>query len=533
MDLQNKSDSELAALLRNALNHVDELVESASEKFKQSELAGWDESLYQNGRELLADSKTLFEETGPISEELQRRVGPDVLQELMDLENVHREEFDQRWHRKDLTTRTVPVRSDMDEILPQALEELLSLVPASWWRYHQSLMNKEWRRTVLRPLLLCGRERWGADFTNIHRYAYYLSVANDHLRKEPLLDIYATARAVPQVCSLGMSLDALKNVKGANLKLRELCKAPSSETDARIFELLVAAAFARMGHDVEFIETSTAKTPDLRLHDMPLPAVVECKRRQVLNAYEIEEFSLIRAAFATLCTEWEDLGLVGELAIEFRKEIKHVTVAAIVQSIRDMTKGLSPYATVETEWGSLRLKPVEVSKDFEPTRLYSPEFLHNVFGTDLELDEFDGICAIAKNSWAPVVERAELPFSLKWTSNSTAAIERKLQTVRNLWIEAVDQIPTGEAGLIYLAYEEGHRPTLADERTEAIRKLAGNIYFKRRGISIPMTLISRLFPNTVSEGRPDLIESAIPMVDGDEEDFSIWTREMPTRIFVP
>ena len=533
MDLQDKSDSELAAMLKDTLARVEELVQSASEKFKQSELAGWDESLYQNGRELLADSERLFEETEPISEELERRLGPGVFQELMDLENVHREEFDQRWHRKDLTTRTVPVRSDMDEILPQALEDLLSLVPASWWRYQQSLMNEEWRRIVLQPLQLCGRERWGADFTNIHRYAYYLSVANDHLRKEPLLDIYATARAVPQICSLGMSLETLKNVKGADLKLRELCKAPSAETDARIFELLVAAAFARMGHDVEFIETSATKTPDLRLNDMPFPTVVECKRQQVLNAYEIEEFSLMREAFATLCAEREELGLLGELAIEFKQEIKHVTVAAVVQGIRDMTKSLSPYAAVKTEWGSLRLKPVDVLKDFEPTRLYSPEFLHNVFGTDLEMDEFDGICAIAKNSWGPVVDQAELPFLLKWTSNSDAAIERKLQTVRNLWIEAVDQIPTGEAGLIYLAYEEGHRPTLADERTEAIRKLAGTIYFKRRGISIPMTLISRLFPNTVSEGRPDLIESVIPQVDGDEEDFSIWTREMPTRIVVP
>ena len=161
--------------------------------------------------------------------------------------------------------------------------------------------------------------------------------------------------------------------------------------------------------------------------------------------------------------------------------------------------------------GTIRLRPVAVSQQFETTRLYSPEFLERVFGTDLELDEFDGICAVAGNDRFPEVERAELPFLLKWINNAPAALQRKLQTIRTLWVEAVDQIPTGEVGLIYLAYEEGHRPLLADARTDAIRQLAQTIYFKRRAIAVPMTVISRLYPNVVLEGRPDFIESAIPL----------------------
>ena len=48
-----------------------------------------------------------------------------------------------------------------------------------------------------------------------------------------------------------------------------------------------------------------------------------------------------------------------------------------------------------------------------------------------------------------------------------------------------------------------------------------------------MTVISRLFPNVLLEGRADLIESVIPLVDGDKENFDFWTAEMPTRIFTP
>ena len=147
------------------------------------------------------------------------------------------------------------------------------------------------------------------------------------------------------------------------------------------------------------------------------------------------------------------------------------------------------------------------------------------------MDEFDGICAVAANDSYPEVERAEFPFLLKWTSNSPTALERKLQTIKSLWVEAVDQIPTGEAGLIYLAYEEGHRPSLADVRTDAIRDLTKTIYFERRAISIPMTVISRLFPNVIYEGRPDFIESSIPLVEGEKDSYDFWAQEMPTRLF--
>ena len=532
MDLQRKTLDELAAMLQETIERATALARSASETFKQSELAGWDESLYQHGRELLAESERIFEETDPVAEEVERRVGPEVFEQLMGMANVQRKNFDQRWYRKDLTTAAVPVTSGIDEILPWALEELLSQVPGSWWRHQQSFLNEERRNAVLRPLMLCGRERWGTDFGAIHRYGYYLSVAGDHLNKDPQLDIYMAARAVPQICGLGIALEALKDVKGADLKLRELCKAPSGETDSRILELLVAAAFARMGHDVGFIETSAGKTPDLRLYGKPIPMMVECKRRQALNAYEQREFSIIREVFSILCAEQEELGLVGEISLDFEKELVNLPADIIIQSIRDMTRTLSPYATEETEWGSIRLKPTTVSTDFEPTRLYSPDFLQWVFGVDLEMDDFDGICAIAKNGQTPVVDRAELPLLMKWTSNSEAAIERKLQTVRSLWIEAVDQIPTGETGLIYLAYEEGHRPVLADARTDALRDLVKDIYFKRRGIVMPMTVVSRLLPNVVSEGRPDFIESTIPLVDGEQDDFDFWTKEMPTRVFV-
>ena len=204
----------------------------------------------------------------------------------------------------------------------------------------------------------------------LHKFANYLVVANDHIRKEPFLDTYTAARAIPQICSLGLSLEALKEVKGADSKLRELWRAPSGETDSRIFELLVAAAFARMGHSVAFIEETTQqKTPDLRLYENPVPMVIECKRRQPLNGYEASEFSVMKEVFALLRAQRRELGLVGELTIDFKQEIIGFPAAGIVECIRDITNSLSPYAAKETEWGTIQLRPVDVSQE---VRTHSP-----------------------------------------------------------------------------------------------------------------------------------------------------------------
>ena len=531
-DLTGKSDEELAAMLTEYMRREDSLAHAASEKFKQSESAGWDAGLYQEALDLLTDAERLSEESALVAEEAERRRGHAAPYGDTQFRAGKPWQHDQRWYRRDLTTQTVPQSRDIDEMMPQALENLLSVVSPSWWAYQQSLVNEEQRKTVTQPLLLCGRERWPLGLPALHKFANYLLAARDHLAKEPFLDTYTAARAITPIYTLGLSLEALREVKGADSKLRDLYRKPNAATDSIIFELLVAAAFARMGHDVSFIdETPGKKTPDLRLYDQPMPIVIECKRRQPLNDYEKREFSVIRDVFAQLCAERKELGLVGELAINFTTEVVDLPAAGIVESVRDVTNSLSPYAAKETEWGSIQLRPVEVSQEFERTRLYSPDFLERVFGTDLEMHEFDGICAVAANDSYPEVERAELPFLLKWTSDSPAALERKLHTIKSLWVEAVDQIPTGEAGLIYLAYEEGHRPSLADARTDAIRELRKTIYFKRRAIAIPMTVISRLFPNVVLEGRPDFIESSIPLAGGGKDNYDFWTQEMPTRLF--
>jgi len=143
--------------------------------------------------------------------------------------------------------------------------------------------------------------------------------------------------------------------------------------------------------------------------------------------------------------------------------------------------------------------------------LYGPAFLKHVFGWPGESLEFDGICAVVANAKRLDVGRAELPFCLKWRQTHSQCIDRKARTIVSLLKEAWEQIPTGEAGFIYVAFEDSLRPSVADRRTHRIIELADTLYFKQRH-AVPMRIVvNRVYPQPIEDGRPDLIESSIPL----------------------
>lgn len=81
--------------------------------------------------------------------------------------------------------------------------------------------------------------------------------------------------------------------------------------------------------------------------------------------------------------------------------------------------------------------------------------------------------------------------------------------------EAIDQIPAGEMGIIYLCYQEGSSADIADERSQRIQRELAD-WYHRPGIWIPAIFINRLYARVLGEGNPDLIENVMllkPSID--------------------
>jgi hypothetical protein len=108
------------------------------------------------------------------------------------------------------------------------------------------------------------------------------------------------------------------------------------------------------------------------------------------------------------------------------------------------------------------------------------------------------------------------------------AVELKARHITQLMLEAIDQIPIGEAGLNYIAYEDTHRAEIADLRTKRIMDTVKNFFFKRRGVIPIQFIVNRLYPQALEDGKPDLIESAVVIGKDGEK-----VNSMPVLIFVP
>ena len=117
-DLTGKSDDELVAMMTEYMGLEKSLDHTASEKFKQSELAEWDADLYQEALDLVKEAERLSEESVLVAEEAERRLGPSDNYGAVQFREGKPWHNDQRWYREDLTTRVVPPSRDIDEMLP-------------------------------------------------------------------------------------------------------------------------------------------------------------------------------------------------------------------------------------------------------------------------------------------------------------------------------------------------------------------------------------------------------------------------------
>lgn len=85
-------------------------------------------------------------------------------------------------------------------------------------------------------------------------------------------------------------------------------------------------------------------------------------------------------------------------------------------------------------------------------------------------------------------------------------------------------------GVIYLAYREGRRASVADAQTKACLEEWKDIAH-RRSILVPAIIINRVYARALGHGNPDLIENAI--VGRAEYAHPSFPDRIPWSVFTP
>ena len=437
---------------------------------------------------------------------------------------------EERYSRQDI--ESMYPTATLDESAPAALEKLLPRVDPDWldregrtnYRLDDSFLN--------RPLhIVCGtRVGVGTLGDRPQRFARMLLLCRDHVNKRDELDFFEAALAVPEIVMLADSLSQIDELGPvATTQLERLPELDDPKAASTMHELLVGSACVRRGKSLKMLsDAGSNKVPDFKVIDPGAPTSIECKRRLGLSDYELAEARHIEELYSGIRELLVTRGLHFSIEATFLKEVFVVSQATFRTDVESLVasenRGLD---ITPTAWGHLRHEVLPFTLDLPWTRLYSPDFLERVFNWPVLQNAWDGLLCEVEPLFRVCVRSAKNPRCLKWVSLNDKAILKKSRGITSLWGRATKQIPAGEMGIIYIAYPEGARESLADARTQHIIKTSKQ-WQARWSVKIPMTVVDRLYSRSLGIGLPDLIESSLLFIlDGDET----WLSMFPANVF--
>ena len=409
--------------------------------------------------------------------------------------------------RHALTADAIRSTHHVDETLANSVDAIKQLLPHGWLAAETA--ESVDLRGLQHPdayLSLTKSLRRESEFPTIHRFRQAIFAAEQYLADDLLFDHFAGANLLTTLDRVARSFPYLHEVEGSGARIKRLWTGASSAVDATIFELLVASGCVEMGRDIKFIEETSNRSPDIRGAD-PFPLVIECKRQQAMTDYEMREEQIMKDLFERLRARAQSIGIYGTFRLELSVEAARIDAVEVVAAMISQRLVANPQTNTAHPWGSVALDALDRRVDFhETTRIYSPTLLEAVFDWTTDLCEWDGICCSYENVSETLLNEVIGPVALCWNNISEAAVQKRSWAPVNLFASAVEQIPPGEFGIVYIGVTEGARATIADQRFRMFEeRLEG--WGHRPGIRVPLILFSRLMPRPLGDGVPDVIEN--------------------------
>ncbi|RDU97856.1 hypothetical protein [Trinickia dinghuensis] len=468
-------------------------------------------------RQVEEDTLAIHERSAEILQRMQ------VLLEVTDadLESMGRSgEEMPRYHREQLTADQVPANDRVDLLLERTYEQLLKLLPGTKLREYRELeLDLPWGAGTNGILSIVKGVVPEIENPRIHRFAQCIRTCDTFLSGSQTYDMFAGASLIPQIARLAHRIDVLSEIPGARKRIRSLWNGAPNEVDSTMFELLVAAGCSVMGRSIEFLDPKGGKTPDLRCHD-PYPLVIECKRKRALTSYEIKEELIMRELFVKLDAGARSAGMWGTFSLNLSVEAQAAPIDEIVEYLLRCRHLLGSQPPETQPWGTWdyselpHFKPIGVR-----TRMYSPIMLDEVFDWNSDLAEWDGLVCRVENHEESTTDAAEKPVGLRWVNTNEQAVKKRSWGPMSVLGEAIEQIPPGEFGAVFIANQEGARSAIADMRTFNFAKWIKEDASHSANIRVPFGRLFRMYPRPLEHGRPDFIESSISFIAdyGDDE----------------
>jgi hypothetical protein len=192
-----------------------------------------------------------------------------------------------------------------------------------------------------------------------------LLLSLDHLSKKNDLDFFSASTFLPEIATLGNSVPEIRELgPEAVRKLASLGSVPDEQVTSTIYELLVGAAWVRLGHSITMVpEDKSNKVPDFAVSGMGgFNGAVECKRRLGLSKYELDEAQYVAELYGAVRGPLRERGINVSIEMAFQVEVQEVRSAEFVEKVLKSSFDGDWDEPVSTDWGRYTLRQLHYYK---------------------------------------------------------------------------------------------------------------------------------------------------------------------------
>ena len=302
--------------------------------------------------------------------------------------------------------------------------------------------------------------------------SWYMYLVESAFERQGCDDPSQSARIYPFFSAIGRNIEHLKKMSGIAKRLKVLFNEGQNAPDTTLYELIVAAHYARDGWEVSFLEDHPLqKTPDLKIKKGAKEFWVECKRFTKVTEYAETE----RKA-------WQ-------------KRVKHLFTAMRIEKVpafAEIVFKVPVEQTEETILGSAFTGHINSILEAQPTRPTSPQMIELLTGR-YELDgnytELLGpslIEAVGPDDPLFVLNKfyggVHEAYIAKWDCLAAESIDKKAKEISKMLSKALSQIPDQGEGIIHIGYETVTGPLVELKRHEKIRQVIDDFNYGSKNI---------------------------------------------------
>jgi hypothetical protein len=344
-----------------------------------------------------------------------------------------------------------------DPDLRRAVEWLKTFItPQDWIKRREAAAVRLYK--ITRGLLESADDK-GRFFSETDSFGWYLFLADAYLDHSWNYDPMFGSRVVPVFAAIGRNLSLLKEISGIEKRVRRLAGSEKRQPNGGLFELLVAAAYCKIGGNVTFLEERPGKS---KTHDMDVLLhgqkwAVECKRMET-GEYGERERARMRELWCPIADYLASLSKSVYCNVNFKVEVCHIPEDYLVTKAQEWlaTSHLPLFWNDEVGAGTIKaLDLLPLQKELEKYDILASgtRLLELLSGKYVRNGNYIQLLHTKSDISPRYVSSCDIAVLLQWESSAEEAINNRARDILKKLSEATSQLPDATPGIVHIGFE--------------------------------------------------------------------------------